>query len=122
MSLSPVDSFGLCTSGKVHHPSLPRDSTSWRVTPVPEEVPLLLACLGSSVGALHIQGVVHVSAFSPDTRLYVPLLILVVHQPVLEYRVASAHDVVEEHTSPDDELHCISMLVHGHQENLKTVG
>ena len=89
---------------------------------MPEEVPLLLACLGSSVGGLHIHGVVHVSALSPGTRLHVPLRILVVHQPVLQNRVASPHEVVEEHTSADDYPHCFSMVVHGRQEDLETVG
>ena len=89
---------------------------------MPQQVPLHLAFLWCSVGSLHNTGVYQVSPLSPGTRLHVTILSLHVDQAVLEHRVPSPHDVVEEYAGLDNELDISSVMVHGAQKNLESVG
>ena len=89
---------------------------------MPQQVSLHLSFLGFSVGCLHNTGVFQVSPLSPGTRLHVAILSLHVNQAVLEHRVPSPHDVVEEHTGLDNEPDVSRVMVHGAQKILESVG
>ena len=86
------------------------------------EVPLGLCDLEVSVVA-HIPGlgisVLEVSAFTPGTILIVAISINV-HQLVLHAWVPCPHQVVEEYTGLDQELHSVHIMRHGRQEHRST--
>ena len=95
-----------CHANKLDDPILPWYRACFRVDPVLQQVPLHLPFHGDSVGTSHLDGVLQVATLSPCSSHKVTVCILcLVQLLVLKCWVPGPHQVVEEHTGCDDELH-----------------
>ena len=65
--------------------------------------------------------VLEVSAFTPGTRLIAAIVSINVQQLVLHDRVPCPHQVVEEYTGLDYELHSLHTMPHFRQDHLKAI-
>ena len=60
----------------------------------------------------------HVSITPPIARDEVAVGILLVYQCLMVAKIPGTHHVVQYHACLDDELHCLSSLLHGGEKDL----
>ena len=87
------------------HPILPWNCTSWRVSPVLDQIPLLLSIPGGSVGASSCLCVLQVTSLSPcSCHKFAVLTLWPVKLLILSSWVPGPHEVVQDQACFHNEL------------------
>ena len=113
-------SFSLYLS--LDHFSLPWDCSLWAVDIVLEEDSLVFAKSCFTCGCPHFIHLLHDRTISPETGNKAMIVALSVQRGILQSRISSPHDVMQNDRRCDEMLHFLWRQVQGRQETSEAVG
>lgn len=105
-----------------YHIQLPWNSTSLRVAPVFQEVPLAFPLSVVHVRPSDIDGVLQIALCSPLSRNYLMIIVLTVHANVLLTWIPHTHEIVQIQACGNDEPYGCGSMDHSGEENLEPIG